>query len=86
MNEIQDRIKHVIIKAMRLNHKTPADIIGKNLPEELGISSVDALEILIGIETEFDITIHDEDLNQNLIASCDSLQHYIEKQLACASA
>ncbi|EKE20577.1 MAG: MmcB [uncultured bacterium] len=81
MNETQIKIRNVIIKAKNLNLK-PEEIKGENIIKELGISSVDALEILIGIENEFDITINDEDLSQELVASCDNLEQYINKQKA----
>ena len=53
------------------------EIEGSDLILELGINSVDALEILIWVENEFGIQIEDEDLNADLITSLDNLSNYV---------
>ena len=45
--------------------------------EELGLSSVEALEYLFLVENEFDIVINDEDLNANLVKSFEVLADYV---------
>ncbi|UXH76101.1 acyl carrier protein [Roseateles amylovorans] len=49
-----------------------------NLVETLPLSSIDALEVLIHIEGEFGVQIHDEDLSLDLVSSFAKLVAYIE--------
>ncbi len=52
-----------------------------NLVEELGITSIVNIEILVRIENEFGIEVADDDLNIELTKNLPSLADYIEKQL-----
>lgn len=61
---------------------TLAQVQDVNLIETLGLTSIDALEILVGVEGEFGIEIHDEDLSINLISSFEALQDYVQTRLA----
>lgn len=61
---------------------TLAQVQDVNLIETLGLTSIDALEILVGVEGEFGIEIHDEDLSINLISSFAALQDYVQTRLA----
>jgi len=69
-------IKKIIINSMQLNI-VPEDIKGNDLIAELGINSIDALEIFVWIENSFDIQIDDEDLSSTLLGSIDYLANYI---------
>lgn len=61
------------------------DVKNKDLINALELSSVDALEVLIRIEGEFNILIDDEDLSIELVSSFDSLTQYVQNQLTdCA--
>jgi acyl carrier protein len=79
MEEIRDRLKAVIIKALR-SDKKPADLEGTDLIEELHVSSIDMLEILINIEIAFQIRVADDDLKVELVSSLDRLEQYIRDQ------
>lgn len=59
----------------------PADLEGKSLIEELRLSSVDALEVLIKVEGEFDIIIDDDDLSLDMLSSLSNLSNYITGKL-----
>lgn len=61
---------------------TLAQVENANLIETLGLSSVDALEILVGVEGEFGIEIHDSDLSIDLVSSFAVLEKYVSKQVA----
>ena len=56
------------------------NIVGNDLIAELGINSVDALEIFVWVENTFDIQIDDEDLSAELLGSIDYLCDYIYKK------
>jgi len=50
--------------------------------DALGINSIDALELLIEIENDFDIEIPDEDLNAELFSSSEHISNYISGKLS----
>lgn len=54
----------------------------KDLISNLGISSIDALQIFVIIEREFSISINDEDLGIELIKDIDHLSNYILSKVA----
>lgn len=80
MLSVRERVSNTIVKAMR-SDVAPAALDDMNLIRDLGISSVDALEILIGIEIEFGIEIPDEDLGSDLLISLDVLEKYVRRQI-----
>lgn len=80
MNEIKDKLRHIIVQALRL-HRTPESIPDQNLTSELGLDSINSLEVLIWVENEFGIQIDDEDLSVALINSLDVLAAYVENKL-----
>lgn len=80
-NEVISTLKEVIIKSMEIEKK-PEDINGQDLIAELGINSVDALEILVWVENTFEIQIEDEDLNADLISSIDGFADYIVSKMS----
>lgn len=80
MENLRDQIIDVVIKVMKSN-LAPSDVVGKDLIHEFGISSVDALEILVMIESKFNITIDDNDLSQELVSSLDNLINYVRRRL-----
>jgi acyl carrier protein len=77
MDDVRERLKETIAKALELK-QPPETIKGDHLIEELGISSVDALEVLIWVENDFGVQIADEDLSQELVDSLDKLAAYVE--------
>lgn len=83
MDSINNRLRTVIARALGRNID-PSSIVGEHLIEELGITSVDALEILIHVENEFEIHIDDGDLSQALVSSLANLEAYIEPRLSQA--
>lgn len=74
--EVVDKIKKIIIESMG-GDRDISEIQGNNLVSEIGINSVDALEILVRIESEFSIQIADEDLSIDLITTIDKLATYV---------
>ncbi len=80
MNEIKDRLRYIFVQALRL-HRTPESIPDENLTSELGLDSINSLEVLIWVENEFGIQIDDEDLSVALINSLDVLAAYVENKL-----
>ena len=81
MNEIKDKLRRIIVQALRLN-RDPESIPDNDLTSELGLDSINSLEVLIWVENEFGIQIDDEDLSVSLINSLDVLAAYVEKKVA----
>jgi len=78
--DMRAQLKQTIVKALN-SDLDPETIVGDHLIEELGISSVDALEVLIWIENDFGIRIEDEDLSQELVDSLDNLEAYVRAKV-----
>ncbi|MFC1848661.1 phosphopantetheine-binding protein [candidate division CSSED10-310 bacterium] len=78
---LEDTLKELIIRRLRLE-KEPADIdeVQPLFGEGLGLDSIDALELVVGLEEEFEITIPDEDVGKEAFASIKALSHYIRTQ------
>ena len=74
--EVIIKLKEIIIKTRELSVELE-QIKGENLVEEIGFNSVDALEILVWVENEFDIRFPDEDLSSELLISLDNLADYV---------
>jgi acyl carrier protein len=85
MQPTKDRLAEILVKSLRLPQR-PATFDGVNLIRDLGVTSVDALEILISVEVEFGIEIPDQDLRSDLIETLDVLGAYVERRLAEAAA
>jgi acyl carrier protein len=79
-NDIRTRIKQTIAKVLR-SDADPASLESADLIHALGISSIDALEILINMEVEFGIEVADDDLSQELVSSVDALEQYVRQRL-----
>ncbi len=84
MTDLQRQIAEVVLKAMR-SKLTVEDLLGRNLVSELGITSVDSLEILISIEIAFGIEVRDEDLGSGLVENLEKLEAYVLARQAAPS-
>lgn len=73
---LAENVKVKVEQIVKAHLETETDISGEAL-SDLGINSIDALELLIELENEFDIEIPDEDLNADLFSSIDYLSNYI---------
>lgn len=79
---IEDRIKKVIKKRLKLridDRKITQDtpLIGKGL----GMDSVGILELVVGLEEEFNIFFDESQLSIELFANIGSLTNYISEKL-----
>lgn len=79
-DQIDIRLRKTIVKALQ-SSIPPEAIKGENMIEELDISSVDSLEILVWVENEFGIMIDDSYLSQELIMSLENLKAYVVSKL-----
>lgn len=80
----EDRIKRLIVTRLRLK-KEPASIGDDQIlfgKEGLGLDSIDALELVVGMEEEFGIKIGDTEVDKNVFASVASMSRYVEGKVA----
>ncbi len=82
-DDLDTRLRTIIASTLNRNID-PAKVTGNALIDDLGISSVDALEILIRVESEFGIMIEDGDLSQDLVNSFDALARYVRGKMVPA--
>ena len=83
-NDVSEKLKNLIVKQLKIDRdpKTIPDteqIFG----EGLGLDSIDSLELIIGIEKEFGITITDKDLKkpEELFKNIETLAKFIETRI-----
>ena len=81
-DEIKKRIRKV------LSDKTNSDLMFEILKDDtpllelgIGVDSVATLELIVALESEFKISINEDDVSLGLIESINSIADYIGKRL-----
>lgn len=77
-NLLKQKVKTLIIDRLRLD--IAPDDIDDSQPlfgDGLGLDSIDALELVVGLEQEFGITIPDEEVGREAFASVNALTDYV---------
>jgi len=74
-----DELKVLIIKNLKLQDIAPADIdtAAPLFGDGLGLDSIDALELVVGLEKTYGIRIPDEDVGKEAFASVNALADYV---------
>lgn len=81
MDDLKLRVKEMIIQRLKLEGMAP-DQIEDEAPlfgEGLGLDSIDALELVLGIEQVFGVKIEDEASGLKAFRSVDALTAYIRE-------
>jgi len=79
---LSDYLKKMIIETLKLEEITPEDI-ESDAPlfrDGLGLDSIDALELVVAIEKNFDVIIEDEDVGKRAFASIGALARFIQDE------
>ena len=81
MNDFIAQLKEKIIKTLDLEDVTPDDIGDDDrlIGGELGLDSIDALELVMMIESDYKIKIDNKELGEEVFKSVKSLAKYIQK-------
>lgn len=77
-----EKIKQLIITRLRLVDMTP-EMIENNAPlfgEGLGLDSIDALELVLGLEKEFGVIIPDAEVGKRVFQSVKTMAQYVLEQ------
>jgi acyl carrier protein len=84
---LHQRVKEMIIERLQLEGMNPEDIDDRAalFGDGLGLDSIDALELVIGIEKTFGVRIEDEDVGTKAFASVDALVEYLRGKGADAA-
>jgi len=82
--EIRLRIKKLIIERLFLEGLTPEGIGDDDVlfGEGLGLDSVDALELVLGLEQEFGLKIKSKTVGRESFASVAALGDYVKGRLS----
>jgi len=81
-NNLIEKIKQLIITRLRLVDMTP-EMIENNAPlfgEGLGLDSIDALELVLGLEKEFGVVIPDAEVGKKVFQSVTTMAQYVLDQ------
>ncbi len=83
-DDIRSRLKHLVVDTLHLDGLAP-DSIADDSPlfgEGLGLDSVDALELVVALEKEFQIRIQSHEVGKDAFASISALAAFVEGRLA----
>ncbi len=81
--DLKTRVKDLIVRRLKLDID-PATIedAGPLFGEGLGLDSIDALELVLGVEQEFGIKIADEEVGVKAFSSVNALADFIREKSA----
>jgi acyl carrier protein len=86
--DLKRKLKELLIERLKFEDMTPEDI-GDDDPlfaGGLGLDSIDALEIVVMLETEFGIKVKNETSARGYFRSISTLADLVEEKLAAARA
>jgi len=84
MTDLKRKLKELLIERLKFEDMTPDDI-----PDDeplfaggLGLDSIDALEIVVMLESEFGIKVKNETSARDFFKSVSTLAAFVEQKLA----
>ena len=81
--ELAPRVKDLIVRRLKLEiDPTTIDDAAPLFGEGLGLDSIDALELVLGLEQEFKIKVEDEEVGVKAFASVNALCEFVESKAA----
>ena len=87
MSSMQDEVKQLLVERLKLE-RTAASIGDDEPlfgPEGLGLDSIDALELVLGLEQRYGVTIDDQQVGSQVLATVNSIVQFLsEKRTAAA--
>ena len=81
---LRSRIKHLIVECLQIEGLDPEEIDDDQpiFGEGLGLDSVDALELVLGLENEFGIKVESDEMKRESFASVAALADFVDSRLA----
>jgi len=82
MNALIEALRVKIVQILNLPDVTPADISldGRLVGGDLGIDSIDTLEMVVMIERDYGVVIDNKELGARVFASLRTLASYIQEK------
>lgn len=76
---LHQKVKELIIERLQLEGMSPDDIddAAPLFGEGLGLDSIDALELVIGVEKVFGVRIQDEEVGAKAFASVNAMVEFL---------
>ena len=82
-SELKSKVKDLIVRRLKLEiDPATIDDAAPLFGEGLGLDSIDALELVLGLEQEFGIKVADEEVGIKAFSSVDSLADFIKEKSA----
>jgi acyl carrier protein len=79
--ELAPKVKELIVRRLKLDvDPTTIDDAAPLFGEGLGLDSIDALELVLGLEQEFGIKVEDEEVGVKAFASVNALVDFVEQK------
>ena len=84
MDDLRKKLKELLIDRLKFEDMTPEDIKDDDplFAGGLGLDSIDALEIVVMLETEFGIKVKNESAARDNFHSISSLADFVKHRLA----
>lgn len=84
MNDLKRKLKELLIERLKFEDMTPDDIKDDDplFAGGLGLDSIDALEIVVMLESEFGVKVKNESAARDNFRSIASLAEFVEQRLA----
>ena len=81
MKELTEKLKEELIELLNLEDIEPSDIDNSEplFGDGLGLDSIDALEIIVLLEKEYDIKIEDRTEGKEAMYTIETLAEFIKK-------
>ncbi len=80
MSDIKEKLKEMLVRRLKL--KMEAKAIGDNTAlfgeGGLGLDSIDALELVVGLQKEFNVVINDKAVAEKVLISVNTIADFIE--------
>ncbi|MFF1509629.1 phosphopantetheine-binding protein [Streptomyces sp. NPDC058326] len=80
VEEIKARLRRLLVDSLELSVE-PSDVPDHGLVQALGLDSINTIEFLIWVESEFGVEIADEDLSIKMIDDLDLLGAYVKDRM-----
>ncbi len=84
---MKDRIKKLIVERLKLERAPESIGDSEPLfgPEGLGLDSIDALELVLGLEQEFGVSVDDQQVGAQVLATVDQIAEFVSARQAAPS-
>jgi acyl carrier protein len=81
MTDLKPAVKEMIIQRLKLEGMTPGDIDDQAplFGDGLGLDSIDALELVLGVEQTFGVKIEDEAAGMKAFRNVEALAAFIQE-------